>query len=194
LVKNAIAHRRSSRSNGAGRPPTRCASRRERGRCLMYRSEYRAGSRMDLALCSTKPCGIVWVGRVGDGDGKRWTEAVPLAVTNMLHFPSRVVLVDISGPSGVSYTIIAMPFTLVGQQPRISAAPGAGASFSAPSPPSSARQAAYAQPDAAGTRYAPDPSGCRGFARRLSSPPRKTPFSSPSRARAPAAPARDQSP
>jgi len=24
---------------------------------LMYRSEYRAGSRMDLALCSTMPCG-----------------------------------------------------------------------------------------------------------------------------------------
>jgi hypothetical protein len=40
--------------------PTRPNPAFSRGSCLhlIYRSEYRAGSRMDLALCSTKPCGI----------------------------------------------------------------------------------------------------------------------------------------
>ena len=78
------------------------------GPCSMYRSEYRAGSRMDLALCSTKPCGRRIRDVRGDNERKVGKEVMEGEGTQQRHAPgrgkhasfsSRVVLVNISSPS-----------------------------------------------------------------------------------------------
>jgi hypothetical protein len=48
---------------------------------------------MDLALCSTKPCGIACVGgEIVKGMGRGYCRKNPQAVTNMLHFRLVIVL------------------------------------------------------------------------------------------------------
>jgi hypothetical protein len=74
--QECIAHCRSSRSSDAGRHGPDAALHSRAMPCLIFRSEYRAGSRMGLALCSTKPCGMF--SRQNRRNGRRnWRSTTP---------------------------------------------------------------------------------------------------------------------